>query len=263
MTELKTDGEEIEKNSVLPNTSEKIAERREVLRKIGVGIEGRIAANELQYLTIDEAREIRQNVLANWEVFASGHTWKEEGKADVTITPEDAMTGTVLNARALLVFAALGEMPLKRAMLGGLSEALLQKGGGVNKKEERELSEGEVIAYARKFIEKSCSAVKFRFGADDGEVQKIILNRLEAITNALYYILATAALEATNSAAFEEVQKDLLLSSNFRLPVLKGIERSRPAEERSSVPGFAQAAPIRHLPPKCIAASMEELGENS
>lgn len=238
--------------------NQELQARKETLKKIGDGVERAIASNEQEYLSVEDAREIRRSVPADWDVFSKGKKWEVDGDV-VEVTPENAMTGSVLDGRSLLVLAALGEETMKDSLIAGLSEALKAVGGGVNKRSEKPLSDKEIIGYAGEFIDQSCFVKHFRYGKDDGEVQKIILNRLEAMVNVLYYELATAALEKDSIREFRQVQSDFLLSANVRLPILKGIERSLPQEKRHSVKGFAEAAPIRHVSPGCLGKMTEAM----
>src|SRR3989339_1495476 len=227
---------------------------REVLRQTGDEIEERVIGGSSQYMFEDDARLIRESVGAKWVVFEEGYTWSEPGEEDVTVTPENAMTGKVLNARSLLVLAALGEDTMTRVLLAGLTKALTVKGGGIWKKEkERTMTAEQALDYAKNFIGNACFAKGFHFGKNDGEEQEIILNRLGSMINTVYYILATAVLGEINRDAFEIVQKNTLLSDNFRLPILKGLERSLDMSKRFVVLGFAQVAPINHVPPGCLS----------
>jgi len=238
-----------------------IGELREALRQTGVEIEKRVVGGSLQYMFELDASLIRESVRAKWEVFEVGYTWSEQREKDVTVTPEDAMTGKVLNARALLVLAAIGEEKMTHVLLAGLTKALTVKGGSIWKGGEKVMTAEQALDYAREFIGKACSGKSFHFGKNDGEEQEIILNRLGSMINTVYYILATAALGEKNPKEFEMVQNDLLLSANFRLPIIKGWERSLDDAHRNYVLGFAQAAPINHIPPGCLSTMMERMVE--
>ncbi len=240
------------------NTDPEFEARQELLRGIGNKIEKMVLSNELIYLTEDDAQEIRENVNAKWEVFKEGFVWIDDGD-EIKASPEKAMTGSVLAERALLVLAALGEENMTKAVIGGLEKSLVVKGGGIWKGSQRELTSENALEYAKVFLKSRYDRKNFSFGKDDGEEQKVILNRIEAMVNMIYYVLATAALQKDDPVLFQKVQTDLLLSSNFRLPLLKGQERSLNEEDRNIVLGFAQAAPIRHVVPGCLGEVMRAM----
>ncbi len=241
------------------NADAEYVARQELLKKIGKRVEAGVVSNQLIYLSAEDARVFRNNVEANWEVFQKGCIWTIEDGEEVEVKPEDAMTRKVMNARSLLVLGALGDDLMIEVLVSGLLEALNSKGGGVWKGDKKTMNVEDVEKYARDFLNKRCFLKNFSFGKDDGEEQKVVLNRLEAMVNGVFYVLATTALEGEDNMSFELVQTDLLLSANFRLPILKGEDRSREDEDRNKVIGFGKASPINHLPPKCLTALMSAM----
>jgi hypothetical protein len=232
------------------------------LKKVGDMVEQAIVGNEVIYMDKATAAFIRENVVADFGVFTSGCVFKREA-GEVVVETEEAVTGKVLKARALLLLGALGEERFRKMMAEILKHALITKGGGVSGGEnegedysgetEVIMTDNEAVMFADRFLEKGCGKLNFSFGGGENKVEKKILNRLTAQINAMYFILATSGL---NDDDREFVQRDLLFSANVRLPILKGYERSRESESRHNVLGFAQAAPIRHLPPGCLGVGL-------